>query len=379
MDATVIVNRIHPAVEVFRKLEEDPEGAIRDTVHVLGDLLLDHAFERIRGPATRQESLPPMNVGAAAPVLPAPPAVDPAALQAKISALEIDKLDARADAVNAENEAAVLRGRINQLEAANRGLADTVARLSRELDTLRAMRPQRDGEPRETKADRVKAAAMDAAIDYEDTPPPQTPALATAAAGTIPGGLIDAAGIAKLLGCSKSMVRLYAKKPDFPRVAKILGQHRVVYWSRAEIEAWIAARRERQKVPAPEPDLLDAREVCRAIGCTLATFYNRVSRHVFPSHTQTRDTRHLWRRADVEAWQRAQPPASDARESAPQEAKSCATCAALVTVGRRSICRSPSLSAPHRNQSRQPADSCDCHQTKGQPPYRSSRPEDQGE
>jgi predicted DNA-binding transcriptional regulator AlpA len=208
MDAIVVTNRIRPAADIFRKLEDDPEAAIRDTVHVLGDLLLDHAFDRIRGgprPTTDQESLPPP----AAPA-PAPPE------------LAVCNPDAEA-----------LRARIAELEAVTRGLQDTIAGMRRPSDRVVAPSEKR---PRGRELDRGQA--MEKALDHEDSLPAED--------------LMNVTQIALKLGCSTEMVRLHAKKPDFPKLAARLGPRRVFHWRRVEIETWMSARERRHRPSANE-------------------------------------------------------------------------------------------------------------------------------
>ena len=338
MDAQVTVTRT-PAAEIFRKLSNgDPEGAIRDTLHhFVLDPLLDSAFDHIRGgsrPSTGQESLPPP----AAPALPTAvgdvPAADVAALRA-------------------ENEQ--LRTQLEELRSANRGFADTIARLSREAQGRRKERQ-----------DREKADAMDRAIEHEDASPYR-----------------DLIGIDEVCGLvqipKRTIGHLRAQK-RFPEPSGRRGKANV--WRRQDVENWL---KEQTRPPAePGDELLDTQAVARLVGCSQPTLNKRINLKQFPAHTQRRGLRHLWRRGDVDAWLAARPCQSatqpgdvTGRSRPPQSTaptpKLCGTCADAITLGRRTMCRSEF--GPKRNTAITPEDGCDHHRRPPAAPYRSTQPD----
>jgi len=349
MDAIVVTSRIRPAAQIFQQLEQDPEGVIRDIVHVFGDLLVDHTVDRIRGgAAARPESVPP---AAAAPTR---EEAEPVGLPPGPTEME------------------TLRGRIASLEAANHGLQDTIARMSREREMLQAGAAKVNREPRETA--RARAA----------TPPEKPP-------GENGADLIDAAGIARLIGHSKSRVgQLVREHADFPKRAAKRGLR--FLWRRSEVDAWLAQHPAKWPAAAPpvsriEPaassEFLTSRQVAASLGTTLGAFYMMIHDGKFPKHSRAEGPKHFWTRADVGAWiaqrpRKPKPPADPGATEGQGRAssgKTCATCADLRTVGRRSICRCESEDNPHRNTSRRPTDTCDWHRRTNASAYQSVRPD----
>lgn len=317
---------IHAAMTIFKRLDEDPEGAIRDTLHLLSDPALDHAFGRIRGgPSTEQKCLPPVEspalAGSQSDALTIPPAApastiigvghlledsgpaptdaagmpNVADLQDRITELETAKLDAVAARTNAENECAVLRRRVEQLESANYGMTETIAQLHQQARPPRlAVKKKADA-----KADREKAEEMDKAIEYEDAPPAsRLPPPASS------DDLLDTFAVAHLVGVkATSLCTVVKRHKDFPRPIGKRGKGQK--FRRAEIEAWIAGR---QQAPAPgdaktDSGLIDSKEICKLMGGVSRTTVYYYRKHSgFPGVVKRIGLSNYFRRAEVEAW-----------------------------------------------------------------------------
>jgi predicted DNA-binding transcriptional regulator AlpA len=59
-----------------------------------------------------------------------------------------------------------------------------------------------------------------------------------------PVNLIDAQGVAKLLGLShRTSVSTYRRRYDFPEPIVEMGAGRCLLWLRADVEAWARSRR----------------------------------------------------------------------------------------------------------------------------------------
>ncbi len=442
--------------EVFNKFSQrDAIGFLRAAAHALADYGVDDLVTAIRGaPAEPPAVLPPSE----------PPAL-PAASEAV-------QLDARTLAL----ENGQLRARLATLEEINRGLQDTIAKVSRERDAaaaelrarpaaseettaapgadlidireaativgvsvrsivnllhqdfprpvsrrgranlwrredVRAWAHQREAAkagrakpgPQETARDAEKAAAMDRAIEYEDSVPE---AAQSAKRDERPDDLLVSGDVRALLGLKSTSALSVIKRRD-PAFPKPVGRRgNAETYRRSEIDAWLAERPPvaRGKKPrrlrrsdgnshdpqnggqAPAPDWIDIAEVAamlsepgKKVHRSLIDYHRR--RNGFPEPAATVRCKHYWHKAEVEAWiknwrarrrasvgaDRRKPPRADVKT------KTCGTCADCKTVGRFSVCASDS--GPHRNTTRQPTDRCEFHRTPGN--YRPVRPDDE--
>jgi predicted DNA-binding transcriptional regulator AlpA len=383
MDAPVTTTRLPAASEIFRRLEEDPEAAIREMVHLMGDLYMDRTFNRIRsGDSTHYKALPPVE----APAVPAP-VVDVVALQTRIAKLAgvRDAMQRRAEAAEADWQAC--EKRIQDLEAANRNLQDMIAQISGGIGARAAAKP--NGEifkPREMKRGRDADAPVNAAIGYEDRPA-TAPSAIVSSDPARPAGpdLITSAGVRALLGLRSTGSISCIKRRDasFPKPAGKKGRAEV--YLRSEIDAWL-----RQRTPpaknAPGPDMIHIGEVCELLSDPghpvkkeMVSYHLRNNK--FPPPAAIVRRKYFWDRSEVEAWVndwrgRRRNPAGVGRKKSPplEAATTCATCADLHTLGKRSICGSES--SPHKHTSRAAAQTCDYHR-KPAPPYRPARPDNE--
>jgi predicted DNA-binding transcriptional regulator AlpA len=212
------------------------------------------------------------------------------------------------------------------------------------------------------RRDAAKAKAMDRAIEHEDAlPGPPASSLPCTASD-----LLTAQQIVAEFGISQGMLWQVCSKGDFPKSAGKQGK-RYLY-RRAEVAAWFARRQ--KPAPAPEPParpqppadegLIGMVEVCRLVGCspTSITYYRRTK--AFPAEAKRIGHKFLYRRAEIEAWVKArQKPRAKATAPAADGAKTCATCADNIRVGKRSICRSQS--GPKRNTAVTSTGTCEFH------------------
>jgi len=300
MDTPSRTNRLHAASEIFRRLEEDPQGAIRDTVHVLTDLALDHAFERIRGPSTEGTTLPPGPEVRALPeavAMPVAPLVDVAALKARIA----------------------------ELESVTRGLQDTIATMSRSRQARQQPRQAaktRRGKRRGTR-DQRRGAALHAAIEHED------------ASG---GDNLTAADIATLLGVSKRCLTNWQTRGQMPQPTGRRG--RANTWNRPTIDAWIA---ERKQAEASRGELIDSVEAARLVGVTGPTMSYYGKHCGFPKPAEGHGTsKHFFRREEVMRWIDERAQAKAAAKKPPRRAPA-PDLAGLMTT--RAVCQLLKVSA----------------------------------
>jgi predicted DNA-binding transcriptional regulator AlpA len=354
MDAQT-TNRIHAAPEIFRRLEEDPEGAIRGMVHVLGDLAMDRAFHRIRGgPVTRQE--------------PVPSATPPALLAASTNT-DHDSVVVQDRITTLEAENKDLHTRVETLIAQNHAFEDTIARMRREAEVRRSGR----SEPRETKQEQEKTAALDTAIEYEDGVGHPQSDTAT----------IDTPEICTLLGIKSScFYAIRHRHKDFPK--SIGKRHKVHIFRRGEVDDWITTHR----TPHLDSDriekdgLIDAIAIAKRLSCKVSSIWFWRKNKNFPREATRMGQRCYWRKEDVDTWAAAHQQGPGAGQRRAKTAKitvgditECSNCADCHTVGRIAICRSDG--SPRRNQSVQPSETCDWHKKPGN--YRPVRAEDEGD
>jgi predicted DNA-binding transcriptional regulator AlpA len=422
--------------QVFEKLAaRDAEGFLRAAAHALVDPAVDSLIEGLRhGPAAREVgqiagSVVTTSALPAAPIAMAPP-VDVTAAESRIAELtsanrgltetiarmsreaknrrqprKVGGCKSRHATPPGKGPAATPEDLINSQEAAvlaavspgsisyfrHHGFPASVSRrgrahLWRRVDVvswayrradIKARAPQ---QVRERAIDAEKAEAMDRALDYEDAAPANPPSEAPnppSGDHIDPGGqeLIDTIGVASALRCSKAMVRLYAKRADFPKIVTKRGL--AFLWRRSEIDAWIASRpvKRTQDRPAPEPiaessDLLDARAVAALIGKSLGYLYVLISTGEFPVHTATSGQKHLWRKGVVEDWQRtrsaADRPKREQSTAATVESHAsgdpcCLNCQYSRTIPDAAECRCKKPGGLFENQVRSPRATCGGH------------------
>ncbi len=362
--------------QVFEKLvQRDAEGFLRAAAHALVDPAVDSLIEAIRAPAAFVPAALPDPV---APVTPADTLI-----------LPLPKVDPAVD------DLAALRARVEQLESAKRGLEHALAEVSRERDS--ALASVRKAVPGGKKAEQ-KAIKLAAGTD---------PAA--------PDGMVNVHEAARI--CQLSVYSMpYLLRHGFPKPTGRQG--RANLWRREEVEAWAHERarkkaaqgerpetpREREKAAAMDraiehedslpsslespaslaaDDLLVSADVRARLGLKSTSALTGIKRRdpAFPKPVGRRGNAETYRKTEIEAWlaQRAPvtrgPKPRRMKLAASAPAKTCATCADLATLGRRSICKSES--SEHRHTSRAGTDTCDWHRARNSVPYRPPTPEEE--
>ncbi len=400
--------------QVFEKLiQRDAEGFLRAAAHALVDPAVDSLLDGIRGPAAFVAAPLANPVAPVAPaealILP-PPKVDPAlddvaALRARVEQLESAKRDlehALAEASRERDSAlasvtkpppgrkkahhTTSRATVPTPPAPSEGLVDIqeTARLAgvsaRSINYLRhhgfpspaakqgranlwrvgdvqlwarhrmEAKAGRQPETQETPRDREKAAAMDLAIEHEDSLPSSLQP--TVSASLAPDDLIVSADVRALLGLKSTSALSGIKRGD-PAFPKPVGRRgNAETYRRKEIEAWIAQRApvtrgpkpRRMKVtangPGGEPNatqgegLISTLDVADMLQVSVSGVYSRKTRDkTFPRPAQKRRKTELYRRSEIDAWMQQHGRAGQPSVPAPDMIDTSGVCALLSEPG----------------------------------------------